>query len=210
LARCGFGRSEGGTLVFEQALSPESSRRGPARRSRFLPAAVAVHAALLLAFLGASLWSLDEPPDPPVPITWVSTAPPAPAPLSRSGASARPPARAEGKPRVVTAPSVVPHRLPVAASLPEPAAGETEEAREDVGGGVDGPGSAEDGPGIPGGWGPGGAGPDATRRDGILVPGGDVHAPVLVLRVEPSYPEVERKARREGDVVLEAIITSGG
>jgi TonB family protein len=111
---------------------------------------------------------------------------------------------------VVTAPSVVPHRLPVAASLPEPAAGETEEAREDVGGGVDGPGSAEDGPGIPGGWGPGGAGPDATRRDGILVPGGDVHAPVLVLRVEPSYPEVERKARREGDVVLEAIITSDG
>lgn len=197
--------------MFEQALSPESSRRGPARKSRFLPAAVAVHATLLLAFLGASLWSVDEPPDPPVPVTWVSTAPPAPAPLPGSSASSRQPARPKGQRRSVAAPFVVPDRLPIASTLPEPAAAaEVEEKGGETSGAADGEASTEGGPGIPGGWGPGGVGPGVESRDGILVPGGDVRAPVLRRRVDPAYPEIERKARREGDVVLEAIIASGG
>ena len=197
--------------MFEQALSPESSRRGPARKSRFLPAAVAVHATLLLAFVGASLWFVDEPPDPPVPITWVSTAPPAPAPLPRRAASSRPPARPKGERRTVPAPFVVPDRLPIASTLPEPAATEVEAIGGETSGATDGGADSTDrGPGIPGGWGPGGVGPGAASRDGILVPGGDVRAPVLRRRIDPGYPEIERKARREGDVVLEAIIASSG
>jgi protein TonB len=159
--------------------------------------------------LGASLWSVDEPPDPPVPITWVSTAPPAPAPLPRSGASPRQPARPKGERRAVAAPSAVPDRLPIAATLPEPAA-TVESGEETSGAADDGADSTDGGPGIPGGWGPGGVGPGVESRDGILVPGGDVRAPVLRRRIEPAYPEIERKARREGDVVLEAIIASGG
>ncbi|HLP24165.1 MAG TPA: energy transducer TonB, partial [Acidobacteriota bacterium] len=40
--------------------------------------------------------------------------------------------------------------------------------------------------------------------------GGDVKAPQLVNRVEPGYPEAARKARMEGVVILEAIITANG
>lgn len=196
--------------MFEGTLSPESSRRASARKSRFFPAAVVVHGALLLAVLGASLWSVEEPPDPPVPIAWVSTAPPASPPSVRSGH--RPRVAGARRRREVVAPSVVPDRLPVAAALPEPAeAAAVEEKGEEISGAADGgAGSTEGGSGIPGGWGPGGVGPGVEGRDGILVPGGDVHAPVLVRRIEPIYPEGARKARLEGDVVLEAIITSRG
>lgn len=197
--------------MFEETLLPESSKRGPARKSRFFPAAVAVHGALLLAVLGASLWSVEEPPDPPAPIAWVSTAPPAPAPSVRSGGVARAVAGPRRPRREVVAPSVVPDRLPVAAALPEPAPAAVEDtAAGPAAAFSEGEGSPDGGPGVPGGWGTGGDTPGGAGRDRILVPGGDVRAPVLLRRVEPGYPESERKARREGDVVLEAIIASGG
>jgi protein TonB len=44
----------------------------------------------------------------------------------------------------------------------------------------------------------------------ILRPGGDVRPPQLIARVEPAYPEIEIKLRREGTVILEAIITTDG
>jgi protein TonB len=40
--------------------------------------------------------------------------------------------------------------------------------------------------------------------------GGDVKAPVVTRRVEPTYPEVARKARVAGVVVVEAIIDKQG
>jgi protein TonB len=194
--------------MFEQTLSPETPTRGRARKSRFLPAALAVHGAALLAVLGASLWSVEEPPEPPVPITWVSTAARAPAPSGRAAEAPRRSA-ARGAPRSVVAPAVIPDRLPVAASLPEPTAALDESGDGEPGPPLNADGPGGGGPGVEGGWGP--PGTDTTGlRNGILVPGGDVHAPVLLRRVEPVYPEGARKARLEGDVVLEAIITSQG
>jgi len=56
--------------------------------------------------------------------------------------------------------------------------------------------------GIPGGRGFGGEGP--------YRPGGNVIPPELLRQVDPDYPEEARKARIEGDVVLEAIVDIDG
>jgi protein TonB len=80
-------------------------------------------------------------------------------------------------------------------------------ATEGVEGGVEGgvPGGVMGGVlgGVVGGTGPG-------TGDEPLRVGGDVKAPQLVNKVEPSYPEAARKARMEGVVILEAIITASG
>jgi periplasmic protein TonB len=192
--------------MFGDTLSPRNGKRGV--RYRFFPAALAVHAALLLAVLGASLWSVDEPPEPPVPITWVSTGPPAAARLPRAAAQ-RPAARPRSVGRAVVAPTDVPDRLPVLSTLPEPA-----EDLEPAGSGSSGAPSDGEGNGsgtvgdVEGGTGRNTGEPGAGEP--ILTPGGDVQAPVLLRRVDPVYPEAARKARLEGDVVLEAVITSRG
>jgi TonB family protein len=40
--------------------------------------------------------------------------------------------------------------------------------------------------------------------------GGDVHAPKLLNRVEPAYPQAARQARIDGVVILEAVISASG
>lgn len=186
--------------MFEQTLSRGWSR------SRFFPAALAVHGAGLLAVLGATLWTVEEPPEPPVPITWVSPIPPAPPPPA-PGAGAPQAAAPRGPRKALAAPQVIPDRLPVATSLPEPVGGIDLLGDGPVGSLFDGEGDAVNG--VDGGQGTHPGTPDGSGRD-ILIPGGNVREPVLVRRVEPVYPEAARKARLEGVVILEAIIAADG
>jgi protein TonB len=65
--------------------------------------------------------------------------------------------------------------------------------------------------GVPGGVAGGVVGGTGAGMGGEpLRVGGDVKAPVLSSRVEPQYPEAARKARMEGVIILEAIITADG
>ena len=52
--------------------------------------------------------------------------------------------------------------------------------------------------------------PPEAPQDGPLRVGGDVKAPTLVKRIEPVYPEIARRARIQGMVILEAIINKEG
>ncbi len=60
------------------------------------------------------------------------------------------------------------------------------------------------------GVGPGGRQANEGTGAPIHEPGGDVRAPLLLLRVDPTYPEAARRARAAGTVVLEAIISAAG
>ncbi|HKD12868.1 MAG TPA: TonB family protein [Thermoanaerobaculia bacterium] len=53
-------------------------------------------------------------------------------------------------------------------------------------------------------------GPNPGDDERPYRPGGSVAEPRLVLRIEPPYPEVARKARIEGVVILQAIIGKNG
>lgn len=81
-----------------------------------------------------------------------------------------------------------------------------------VGGVVGGtPGGVVGGtPGAPVAAAPAPAPPAPEPPSGPLRVGGDVKAPVVVQRVDPQYPEVARKSRVAGVVIIEAIIDKGG
>jgi protein TonB len=95
-------------------------------------------------------------------------------------------------------------KLPELPPATEAAAGGEDAGRAALGDPVGVPGSTGDTPGalVPG------AGADAG--DAPLVIGGDVRAPSLLERSDPEYPEVARKARLEGVVILQAVIGTDG
>jgi len=47
-------------------------------------------------------------------------------------------------------------------------------------------------------------------EDTILRVGGDVTAPITITTVQPVYPEAARRARIQGTVVIQAIISESG
>jgi protein TonB len=193
--------------MFEDILIESARQKGRGRKALSLPVSLALHVLVIGAAVGASIWFVEDVPEPPIPVTFYAAAPPPPPPPPAAA-----PKPAAVKPQVVkpvpvrpsemTAPTMIPEKIPEPLAAPEP-----EMAEEGVEGGVEGgvPGGVPGGVlgGVVGGTGPG-------TGDEPLRVGGDVKAPQLVNRVEPSYPEAARKARMEGVVILEAIITANG
>lgn len=193
--------------MFEDVLIESARHKGDSRKALTLPVSIAIHAIVIGIALGASIWFVEDIPEPPIPVTFYASAPPPPPPPPAAAPKAAPKAPEVQKQVPVrqsemVAPTIIPENIPkpLAAPEPEPAAG----VEGGVPGGVEGGVSGGVLGGVPGGTGPG------TGEGEPLRVGGEVKAPVLTNRVEPTYPEAARKARMEGVVILEAIITASG
>ena len=188
--------------MFETSLIESSHQKQQTKKALSLPVSILIHGLVIGAALGASIWFVGEVPEPPIPVTFYAAAPPPPPPPPAAPKAAAPKAEApkpvQVKPVEMTQPVVIPETVPQPLAAPEP-----EAPSSGVEGGVEG--------GVPGGvmggvvGGTGGGGGEEPLRVG-----GDVKAPVLSSRTEPQYPEAARKARMEGVVILEAIITADG
>ena len=185
--------------MFESASL--AAPRDTPRRSLSLTAAVAIHAAAVLAVVGASLGRVEELAPPSLRVTSVSFAAPPPLASKSGGARSGSPARAT--PLEHPAPRELP-RLDLAPAPFTAADSAPSERPPDAAG-------AGFGDGVPGGSG------DTPRSadeggsgDAPLVPGGGVRAQFLLHRVEIEYPETARKAGIQGIVIFEAIIATDG
>ena len=190
--------------MFEDILIESGAQKGKGRKLVSLPVALALHVLVIGVVVGASIWFVEDVQEPPIPVTFYAAAPPPPPPPPAAApkpAAAKPetPKPVPVRPSEMTAPTIIPEKIPEPLAAPEPEL----PAGEGVEGGVEG--------GVPGGVMGGVIGGVLGGLEGEpLRVGGDVKAPQLINRVEPSYPEAARKARMEGVVILEAIITASG
>lgn len=190
--------------MFENALIESHRQRPQRRRMLTLPLAVTIHATVLAGVMAVQLWAVEEVPEPEITVALVTTKdpvllpPPPPPPRAQSAPQSH---QADVKPVQDVQPSSVP------ATIPSPAAQE-----------------GRGGPGVEGAMGDGTEWSDELPLvnvplptptpepvpDNPLIVGGAVVAPTLLRRVEPVYPEVARMARRQGVVVVEAIVDKEG
>lgn len=205
--------------MFSTVLDDSGRPAGSGRRMR-LPVGFAfgLHAGALAFILAARAWSIQEPPDPPIPIVFYE--PSGAPPLGDEGGGT--PAKAEKSEE--TAPTKAEERTPetvkdVPADVADPrqqsstetTSAQTSSDASDVPGDGEGNDAKRKGPLI----GVGGQCPDCPPTDKdrggkIYRPGGDVGSPVLILRIEPVYPEAARKLHAEGIVIVDAVISATG
>jgi len=188
--------------MFESALIESTKQKVDKKRWMTLPLAVILHVVIIGSAVALSLWYIEEIPDPPIPVSFYVQAAPPPPPPPPPPKAAAPKAvqKVEQPSNSMTAPAVIPD------ALPKPSA---DTGGEGVEGGVEGgvPGGVMGGVlgGVPGGVLGGIPGAEEPMRVG-----GEVKEPVEISRVKPAYPEAARKARMQGVVILEAIITKEG
>lgn len=196
---------------------------GPGRSRSFSPLAVSValtgHLAATLVVLGASYLILEQVRDPDpsatvflrdLSIVFDRTENFLPrregGPPRSGGRAAVPVPLRPSRPRIDDAPPVPPEAPPIDPtreildSIPRDFGSELPGSGPPGEGGRGGEGGNGDRPGGPGDReGAGSSGPP-------LLVSGDIEPPVLLHKVEPVYPEIARRARMQGRVVLRAVV----
>ncbi len=195
--------------MFESTLIASRRQKTPRQRLLALPVAVALHLVALSGFVLGQLVTTGPVPEPTLMISFYQPPPP-PRPIGlpsgRTNSVARPPktpANSEARQAIrqiteVPSESARPAQLEVSG----PTTGMEE--IDTVGTGL---GNGE----IVDHWGfdrQRGEPPVAEEPPIILRP--DMEAPILLRRVDPTYPEVAVKTKVKGVVILEAIINTSG
>jgi len=211
--------------MFEHSLIGLAERKKSRRGWFSLPMAIAIHLAAFATFTFASYWDVSELPDPPTnDVFYVSMAPPPPPPIRGTG---KPPTEKAVKPaevtpkapeQVVQPPDVPTELAPVSSQVMSdivsdlPAYGDPNGVDE---GGVEG-GDPFFGVPFSNGTNPApsvGTGtpepPPVVDNEPIVV-GGAVKKPEILVKTQPRYTELARRANIEGVVVLKAIIDERG
>jgi protein TonB len=196
--------------MFEQQLIECRRQKGDGKRWLSLPASMVIHAAVVGLAVGATLWSVDDLSDPPIPVSLYVAAPAPAVPVGRTQSpSSRPPSPPpeHHTQQQVVAPSEIPAQVPEPLEAPEPQ--ESTGSGEGVDGGV-----GED-------WGGGGgvgvlgplkeqAAEEPEQAPTVVRANVDLKEPRRLVEIKPIYPEPARKAHIEGVVILEVIVDTRG
>ena len=200
--------------MFERTIEAQALG-APGHHGVTVSFAILAHLAMFLAI--AIVTALNVPPitEPPIPFIFtppmvidlgLDRKPPtqkqaAPAPLRGDDGRHTP----KPTPPTPPAPTQPPQETP--STLPPPAQPQGDAGPPGVPGETDGSDQ-----GIPGATGKGGGGddPDAEGGGGVRELTAEIVRPVLVLKIDPIYPEVARIARLQGKVNVQAVIGLDG
>src|ERR1700693_5760873 len=113
--------------MFEDVLIESSRRKGDSSRGAALPFTIALNALVIGIALGASVWFVEDVPEPPIPVTFYAAAPPPPPPPPAAAPKAAP-AKVEAQKTVPVRPSEMVAPTIISASVPRPLAAPEPEA----------------------------------------------------------------------------------